>query len=112
MANKTDDELREDIRVAEEAFDRSKTYYNAVGIQKARNQLKVRVDERRGNLRVIQGDAGSHDYSDIEIMGKALAEIQSTIGTLEVESQIPGVLMHCYNVAKHALMITKHVDEE
>jgi len=105
---KSDDDLREDIRIAEEAYNRSKNYYNAVGIQKAKNQLKVRVDERRSQFRVINGDAGSHDYSDIEIMGKALAEIQDTIEALKLEKEIPGVLMHCYNVSKHALLATKH----
>lgn len=105
---KSDDDLRTDIKVAEEAYNRSKNYYNAVGIQKAKNQLKVRVDERRSQFRVVQGDAGSHDLSDVEIMGKALAEIQDTIAALKLEREIPGVLMHCYNISKHALLATKH----
>ena len=107
----TDTELRKDIEVATSAYDRSKTYYNAVGIQKAKNHLSTRIEARRKALRVVEGDGGDHDFSDIEIMGQALGEIFKAIARMKSDDDIPGTLLHCYNVSKHALMSTGKLDE-
>lgn len=108
---KTDEELRKDLSVAQEAYDRSKTYYNAVGVQKAKSQLNTRFALRRGALTLVQGDQGNHDLSDIEIMGKALSEIFRAIHNMKTDDDIPGTLLYCHQVSKHALVATERMNE-
>lgn len=108
---KTDEELRKDLEVAKEAYARSNTYYNAVAIQSVENQLQVRADQRRKSFKVIQGDAGSHDLTDVEVYGKALKEIHNSIRSMERDADIPGTLLHIYNVSKQALMATGKLSE-
>jgi hypothetical protein len=100
------EEARKSLAICTEAYERSKTYHNAVGIQQAKRELEAAVQESRSEFMVIEGDQGLHNLSSYEQLTSALQEIVDTISNPVNlgATKLSGSVLHIHNVAKQALI--------
>lgn len=95
------EQLKRDVEICKQAYERSHTYSNALALQKANRALDTFYSDRRKEMKPVDGASGEHDLTDHDIAIDALKHIKKSIETHTIEPE--GILLYVWAVAKHAI---------
>lgn len=100
-------EAKKALKLAQDAYNRSKNYHSAVALQKAQKELDEAALEERKTWFILDGDQGDHLVDEYQLMVNALEEVVRRCKEIG-NKQLPASIVYVQHVAEQALSAVGH----